>query len=348
MRTPHRLLLGALLAATACGGASDPASPSLPPDSTPPVTSPTPGPSSGEAGVALAATDSLVVLTPGASRDLLLTVTSVGVGGPIALSIDAASPTLIASLGATTAPAGTSTQHLVLSLASGAQAPATGVVTLRAHVAGASDRTLTIAVSIVAKADPNKQPYAAPSGTPFTLPAGITATLQGFNGELEPTDAEARTQPCYGRPALNESSRLVAICLRLTNANGVAGGQPVRIVLPGGLLFLAQSELTQGGLLVWNTPVEIPPRATVEYILYLYCATPAAHASTAADAYRFGPVPQHPLAQELLTMLADRTPVSDDDHDNVQAMVWLVAENGDNADGVRPLLRMLRDLIPAR
>jgi hypothetical protein len=342
MRILHRILLGALVGAVACSSAADPAGPS-----TPLVTPPVPTPSTPTLGVAL--TDSLLALAPGGGADVGVLITrGGGLVGAVDLTTDALPNGVSVSFAPATVGAGATSSRLTVHVAPGVVAPATIPVVVRAHASGAADRLVTFAIVVAAAADASKQPYAAPSGTPYTLPAGVTVTMQGLDGTLEPTDPAAKKQPCYGKPVLNASSGYVAICLRVTNANADPTGAPIRIVFPPGLLFLSQSVTTQGGLLVWDVTISVPPKTTAEYVLMLYCATPAAHTSTAADTYTFGPVPQHPLAQEMIAMLSGRSAVTHDDHGLVQGMVWLVAANGDRPEAVRPLLQMSASGLPGR
>lgn len=151
---------------------------------------------------------------------------------------------------------------------------------------------------------------ADPTGTTFALPAAVSvqsSTFPGYPSDLTPPDVTVG----YG---------LVQPVVPLVN--GSAGS--VTVTLPGGLLFISESDTVQNGVLIQERVIVIPPSTTQRIAIGLDCANAGRDAPAEEDLYRFGPVTDNPELLELVGLLADK----DISQFSTQFAVWEITDFG--------------------
>ncbi|AFE03870.1 putative lipoprotein [Corallococcus coralloides DSM 2259] len=139
---------------------------------------------------------------------------------------------------------------------------------------------------------------AAPEGTTFALPAGLTMdnpiTSYTAHDPIEcdnifPEDAKG-------------SGDEVTLCLIFRNTTGA----PITLTLPPGLLFVSTNDDVQNGLLVQTVTIEVPPGERFFVPLFLYCANQDRSTTGPDDKYVLGPTVQYKEFQELYSLLASK------------------------------------------
>lgn len=145
---------------------------------------------------------------------------------------------------------------------------------------------------------------AAPEGTPFSLPAGVTVEtpIKGYSGD-DPTECDDK----YGDQAYGHGE-LVQLCLIFRNTTG----GPVTVTLPPGLFFISRNKGVQNGILTQRIAVELPAGERFFAPILMYCANGPRKPSSTNDEYDVGPVTQYADFKELFSLLEGKTITRDE------------------------------------
>ncbi|GGG81139.1 hypothetical protein GCM10007415_12140 [Parapedobacter pyrenivorans] len=162
-----------------------------------------------------------------------------------------------------------------------------------------------------------------PQGTAFKLPDGVTVdgTITGDYCD----EAEIRIG----------SGHYVTVCVGLRNDND----EEKKVIFPGGLILVSETDEYQHGVVVEETMVVIPPKKTIRFIFHTYCGNNSRSSASSLAVYTFGPVTNSKLLGRLIDDLKgkkiaavdywDEDGVSDDYYaieSTVQALVWQITD----------------------
>jgi hypothetical protein len=121
------------------------------------------------------------------------------------------------------------------------------------------------------------------------------------------------------------SGGLVRLCLGLRNT----GHLPLTVVLPPGLIFIAEDSANQNGIVLQRTEIVVPPTTVTYYApVYLYCLNLGRHPTSGSqDTYRTGPVTDDAAVIEMLSMLQDKHLPLVENGSTVQGALWDITEH---------------------
>lgn len=116
------------------------------------------------------------------------------------------------------------------------------------------------------------------TGTPFTLPAGIT--MEAITGQQNQEDEEnqnemAITDDMYG------SGLFIIVTLKIKNASDKAQ----TVTLPAGLLMQSSNGNYQNGILVKDVDIRVKAEASREVTVRFYCLNSSLHGSDVDATY---------------------------------------------------------------
>ncbi len=157
-----------------------------------------------------------------------------------------------------------------------------------------------------------------PVGTTYTLPAGVTLEkpTKGDDPYCVPKDQKEKDK--------KGSGGLVRVCLNFRNSTQ----SPITVVFPPGLVFIAQDEDSQNGLVIQQVSIEVPAlREQFFSPLYLYCLNEDRNPTAGGqDLYDLGPVTQDASVLELSALVKDKTLPLVDPNSTVQVALWSITE----------------------
>jgi hypothetical protein len=160
-----------------------------------------------------------------------------------------------------------------------------------------------------------------PVGTPYSLPAGV---------ELEkPIKGD---DPYCIKPEQQEKDKkgsggLVRLCLNFRNTN-TTSQTPIKVVFPAGLIFTADQDISQNGIIVQTVTIDVPAGRQAFYVpLYLYCLNKSRDPTEGAqNTYTMGPVTQDASVQELTGILQNKALPLVDPNNTVQNAMWNITD----------------------
>lgn len=152
---------------------------------------------------------------------------------------------------------------------------------------------------------------AAPAGTAYLLPAGIT--LAG--------DLEGRSERCDQREPRYGNGTTVWLCLGLTNP----GASPVAVELPPGIIVVSRDVGDQNGILLQRTVILVPPGGTNWFQLDAYCLNHWRAVPLWDARYQLGPVTDEPDVLELVRLLESKQLPADGSLE-VQMALWSITD----------------------
>lgn len=158
-----------------------------------------------------------------------------------------------------------------------------------------------------------------PEGTPFELPANISLA-----GQIRGSSCDT----VYERG----SGMHVEVCIALFNS----GGTDVTLVVPAGLVILADEERYQHGLVVQETRILLKAGQITRCSLGTYCINASKASSSMGATYTIGPITNSVLIRELLDLLKNKKinvedyPADDEAYGEassaVQGAVWGITD----------------------
>ena len=176
---------------------------------------------------------------------------------------------------------------------------------------------------------PPALPFDRPTGTAFTLPAGVTTV-----GTLKGPDAS-----CDAATRVGFSAQLVEVCVTLHNSTT----STITTTFPAGIVLISKSAEVQNGTQV--QPIAVPVRAGSDttVILELYCVNLSRHATAPGDEYTLGVVTDNAGLREIATILANKV-IDESSVWDVQDAIWEVSDG----DGLTSETRTNLQALPSR
>ena len=176
---------------------------------------------------------------------------------------------------------------------------------------------------------PPALPFDHPTGTPFSLPAGVSTV-----GSLKGPDAS-----CEAATRVGFSAQLVEVCITLHNstANTITTTFPPKIVL------ISKSGDVQNGTQVQPMTVPVPVGRDTTVVLELYCVNLSRHATAPGDEYTLGVVSDNTGLQEIASILANKV-IDESSVWDVQDAIWEVSDG----DGLTAETRTNLQSLPNR
>jgi hypothetical protein len=170
----------------------------------------------------------------------------------------------------------------------------------------------------------------APEGTPFSPPAGLTVVqpIAGYDGQCA-SDDEARG-----------TGLTVRLCFTLINTSA----QAQTLSMPAGLVFVAQQNVVQNGMLLQPESITVPAGQTLTVPLFLYSINLSRNVSAPEDTFSLGPITQDTALREVLQLVANKDLSEPLDAASVQNAVWHVTDG----DGLTANDRSTISAIPNR
>lgn len=132
------------------------------------------------------------------------------------------------------------------------------------------------------------------TGRPFTFPSKIEIK-GGIKGDIYLVPGKDYCQ-------ILGSGAFVLVQLELVNHLL----KDTLLLLPAGLTFRSEDPGDQNGILIQETPINLLKDQTCKVLLYLYCANEHKNGSTKTSRYRFGPLTDAALLQELIQLLKNK------------------------------------------
>ncbi|AWO02111.1 hypothetical protein DLD77_10600 [Chitinophaga alhagiae] len=158
-----------------------------------------------------------------------------------------------------------------------------------------------------------------PEGTPFELPANISLA-----GKIRGSQCDT----VYERG----SGAYVDVCIALFNS----GGTDITLVIPAGLVILADEEEYQHGMVVQETRILLKAGQITRCTLGAYCINASKSSSSSSTTYAIGPITGSVLIRELLDLLKNKKinvedyPADDEAYSEavgtVQSAVWGITD----------------------
>ena len=176
---------------------------------------------------------------------------------------------------------------------------------------------------------PPALPFDRPTGTPFTLPTGVTTV-----GVLKGPDAS-----CAAATRVGFSVQLVEVCVTLHNSTT----STVMTTFPPGIVLISKSNEVQNGTQV--QPIVVPVRAGSDttVVLELYCVNLTRHATAPGDEYTLGVVSDNAGLREIVNILANKV-IDESSVSTVQDAIWEVSDG----DGLTSVTRTDLQSLPNR
>lgn len=139
-----------------------------------------------------------------------------------------------------------------------------------------------------------------PVGTAYALPAGVQLDKPIKGDDTYCVPRQQATQEKKG------SGGLVRLCLGFRNSNP---NQPITVVLPPGLIFVSDKDVTQNGIVLTTTSIEVPAGGGPLYVpVYVYCLNKNRSPTAGSqDTYSLGPVTQDGPILDLIELLKGKT-----------------------------------------
>lgn len=144
-----------------------------------------------------------------------------------------------------------------------------------------------------------------PTGTPWILPAGIVVEKQimpfSIFDEENCKEEGAKTH----RPPVGHGG-FVQICMVIRNTNPRGTGGIIEVVIPAGLIVIAEKSSDQHGILLIKQTVQVRPGQKMQLPMYLECINTSRDHTSLESRYRLGPITDLPEAKKLIAFLADK------------------------------------------
>ncbi|HET8632830.1 MAG TPA: hypothetical protein VFL88_01695 [Gemmatimonadales bacterium] len=170
-------------------------------------------------------------------------------------------------------------------------------------------------------------PFVHPTGSQFTLPSYISV-----KGDMRgPIYVGAAAGPCTGLEPVSASLDFVAVCMTLHNS----GATDTTLVLPAGLVMIAEDTATQNGTQVVPISVRIGAGRDTTILYSLYCTNEHRNPSTDTDVFHFGPVSNNAELAEIIDLVKDKDVTTSDARDAIQFAIWEVSDEGGLTDETR-------------
>lgn len=170
-------------------------------------------------------------------------------------------------------------------------------------------------------------PFVHPTGSQFTLPSYISV-----KGDMTgPIYVGAAGGPCAGLEPVSASLDFVAVCMTLHNR----GATDTTLVLPAGLVMLAEDTATQNGTQVVPISVRIGAGRDTTILYSLYCTNEHRNPSSDADVFHFGPVSDNAELAEIIDLVKGKDVTTTDARDLIQFAIWEVSDEGGLTDETR-------------
>ena len=186
------------------------------------------------------------------------------------------------------------------------------------------------------------KPFESPRGAAFVLPSNLSiqGTLEGTSPYLPPDE----DSPCHPSNAgqAGFSYDFVNVCLTLRNTRATDD----TLDLPTGLVFVAQDEEVQNGVVVQPIAIRVPAGRDTTVIVRLWCGNEHRGASVPGVRYSLGPVTNVAGITEIASLLEGKR-IDEDAVAVIQGAVWEVSDNGGLTDESRADLRALPDATVA-
>lgn len=158
-----------------------------------------------------------------------------------------------------------------------------------------------------------------PAGDAFNLPAGVSLAWKIKGDDCDSTYEVG-------------SGSLVDVCVALFNSTNA----DITLVLPAGLVILAESTENQHGIILQETKILLKAGIITRCTLGSYCVNGGKHASSSDDVYSFGPVTNSVLIKELLDLLKGKKVNKEDYKDDysgyydaigvLQDAIWAITD----------------------
>lgn len=178
----------------------------------------------------------------------------------------------------------------------GREIPCRSVVTaLAAVIALTSAAPSMAAAQDIAYAPGMGTSEAAPEGTPFVLPEGLTveAPIRGYNT----ADPEACDYK-YQDQAVGKGEQ-VRLCVVFRNDTNL----PIPLELPPGLIFVSRSREVQNGIIAQRISIMVPPQERYFQPVFTYCTNSGRDSASLGSEFDIGNVTDIPAFQALFRML---------------------------------------------
>lgn len=176
-------------------------------------------------------------------------------------------------------------------------------------------------------------PFVHPTGTQFTLPAGVSVKGK----MMAPIYVGAPSGPCTGLEPVSSSLDFVAVCMTLHNS----GTTDTSFVLPAGLVMVATDTATQNGTQVVPIRIRIGAGRDTTILYSLFCTNEHRNPSSDTDEFHFGPVSDNAGLAEIISLVKDKDVTTSDARDQIQFAIWEVSDEGGLTDETRSELTAL-------
>lgn len=176
---------------------------------------------------------------------------------------------------------------------------------------------------------PPALPFDHPTGTPFTLPTGVT-TVGALKGPDGSCDAATR---------VGFSAQLVEVCITLHNSTA----NTITTIFPPRIVLISKSGDVQNGTQVQPVSVPVPVGRDTTVVLELYCVNLSRHATAPGDEYTLGVISDNAGLQEIATILANKV-IDESSVWDVQDAIWEVSDG----DGLTAETRTNLQSLPNR
>ncbi|WP_257658800.1 hypothetical protein [Parapedobacter lycopersici] len=158
-----------------------------------------------------------------------------------------------------------------------------------------------------------------PQGAPFTLPDGVRLESDILGESCDTTLSRG-------------SGYYVTVCVGLVNETN----EDITLVLPAGLVLIAQDKDYQSGMLLQGTTIVLRKKAVTRCTLFTFCANNHRSSSSRNCVYTLGPVTNSRLVGELIGLLQGKRINAEDYGDDetgymttvstVQSALWSITD----------------------
>ena len=169
-------------------------------------------------------------------------------------------------------------------------------------------------------------PFDHPTGTPFTLPAGVS-TVGRLIGPDSTCDAATR---------VGVSAQLVEVCVTLHNSTA----DTITTTFPAGIVLISKTGEVQNGTQVQPIAVRVPAGGDTTVVLELYCVNLSRHATSPGDEYTLGVVSDNQGLKELITILGSKLIDASSAFD-VQSAIWEISDGNGLTSETRTRMQAL-------
>jgi len=144
-------------------------------------------------------------------------------------------------------------------------------------------------------------PFAAPAGTPFTLPTGVTLEGGEMTGDVQ--------QNCGDQSFVEYGSDLISVCVGLRNTTGA----DITVTIPAGTVFLVKDPAGQNGIILQSHDLQVPAGQVAYFYFRPFCINEHCIYGRKEDRYTFGNVASDPKIAELIALAKTKSLKPDSD-----------------------------------